>query len=191
MASFQGLTPDTTAAVNLLLDRARVMGLSASVRSSKRDCRLQNQIYAQGRTAPGAITTYAQGCHSWHVLGRAVDITIAHGTEADYARLAQYWKGLGGKWGGDFPGPAAKLKDVGHYEWHPDLTIADVCLDPKACKIDEARNAAGGRMPVGGEPAEAPALAARAGWGAWLLAGTVLATAGGLFWATTHMKPGR
>lgn len=138
--SLAGLTPDTAEAVRLLLAYAESRGIRASVVSAKRSCAYQDSLYAQGRTAPGPIVTNAKGCNSWHVLGRAVDLTIQGGSSADYATLADYWKGLGGGWGGDFKGPSAALKDIGHYEYHPGLKYAaEVCGE--GCQINEAANA--------------------------------------------------
>jgi hypothetical protein len=136
-----GLTPDTAEAVKLLLAYAQSRGITLAVTSGKRTCAYQDSLYAQGRTAPGPVVTDARGCGSWHVLGRAVDVLIKAGPK-DYAGLAAYWKSLGGKWGGDFPGASARLGDVGHFEYHPGLRYAsEVCVDPAHCGIDESKNA--------------------------------------------------
>lgn len=136
-----GLTSDTAEAVRLLLAYAVEQGITLAITSGKRSCAYQDQLYAQGRTAPGSIVTYARGCNSWHVVGRAVDVLIKAGPK-DYAGLAAYWKSLGGAWGGDFKGAAGSLGDVGHFEYHPGLRYAsEVCVDPAHCGIDEAANA--------------------------------------------------
>jgi hypothetical protein len=112
-----------------------------AVTSGKRTCAYQDSLYAQGRTAPGPIVTYARGCNSWHVVGRAVDVLIKAGPQ-DYADLGAYWQSLGGVWGGAFSGQAAALHDVGHFEYHPGLRYAsEVCVDPAHCGIDESKNA--------------------------------------------------
>ena len=123
------LTPDTAEAVQRLLDHAASLGMTTRIRSAYRTCAEQAEQYALGRTVPGTeITTHARGCQSWHVSGRAVDIDITSGPK-DYAALGDFWKSLGGKWGGDFPG----FPDTGHYEWHPGMTIEQACPDPSAC----------------------------------------------------------
>lgn len=116
------LTPDTRAAAERLLEFARSLGLSPVVQSTARSCAEQNALFAQGPTV-----TKVQGCRSWHVLGRAIDVHIGSENCADYVRLATFWKSLGGRWGGDFPG----FPDCVHFELpHPDKTMAELCPDP-------------------------------------------------------------
>lgn len=109
--------------------------LGVRVRSGARSCATQNGYYAQGRTTPGDVVTYAQGCHSWHVLGRAIDADpinldgSAVGLPSDYELMGAIWKRLGGVWGGDFQ----QLDDPGHFEYHPGLEIEDICPDPRVC----------------------------------------------------------
>lgn len=116
-------------------------GLHLKVRpqGGRRTCAEQNAIYAQGRESPGEIVTYASGCTSWHVLGRAVDVdpvdAAGRGQPASvYATAGAIWKNLGGVWGGTFPG----FSDIGHFEWHPGLTIAQACPSPQYCAAIEA-----------------------------------------------------
>ena len=106
-----------------------------SVRDGRRTCARQQQIFQQGRTSSGSIVTHADGCNSWHVLGRAIDSDIVEAAsgraagEALYRVAGELWKGLGGRWGGDFVG----FPDIGHFEWHPGLSISEVCPLPAAC----------------------------------------------------------
>jgi len=44
-------------------------GIAARVTAGLRSWAEQNALYAQGRTAPGSIVTYAQGGQSWHNYG--------------------------------------------------------------------------------------------------------------------------
>ena len=48
----------------------RAVGISSTYRSIER----QNELFAQGRTAPGAIVTNARGGQSMHNYGLALDI---------------------------------------------------------------------------------------------------------------------
>ncbi len=130
LAIWRGLEPSTRAFVREVLARARGAGLAPRLVSGRRSCAEQNRLYAQGRTSSGAIVTQARGCRSWHVQRRAVDVAFPKGAEAGYAQLGAIAKELGGKWGGDFPG----FPDVGHLEYHPGLTIEQVCPDPDNCK---------------------------------------------------------
>jgi len=126
--SLEGLTEDTRAKVIELFDRAKAAGMTLSLTSGRRTCAAQNALYAQG-----GGTTHARGCQSWHVLGRAVDVAIVGGPK-DWQLLGSIGRGLGFKWGGDWTGPNAPKDDVGHFEYHPGLTIEDVCPDPSACR---------------------------------------------------------
>jgi len=118
--------------VQALLDLAEQEGLPIRVLSALRTCDQQNKIYQQGRTTPGAIVTKARGCISFHVLGRAIDFgfTDRKGTQQEYARIGELAKSLGFKWGGDFKG----FPDLGHVEFHPGVTIEQLCPDPDDCE---------------------------------------------------------
>lgn len=105
----------------------------------RRTCAEQDALYAQGRETSADIVTYASGCRSWHVLGRAADLDpITSGgvmqSSAAYKRAGQIWEALGGKWGGNFAGFA----DIGHFEYHPNLSIDQACPSPSFCKAIEA-----------------------------------------------------
>lgn len=119
--------------------------LRLEVRSGRRTCAEQFRLYASGRTAPGAIVTYANGCMSWHTLGRAVDAYVItpegrrSTSQADYEAAGRLWESaFGGVWGGDFPGfgPGG---DAGHFEYHPGLKIAEVCPSPADCESAVAK----------------------------------------------------
>jgi hypothetical protein len=119
----------------------KATGLHLVVRreGGRRTCSEQNTIYAQGRTAGGDIVTYASGCLSWHVLGRAVDVDPIDSAgkmqpESAYRTAGDMWQAIGGKWGGYFPG----FPDIGHFEWHPGRTIEQVCPSSVYCSEIEA-----------------------------------------------------
>jgi len=48
-------------------------GFAITVMQGLRTVEEQDALYAQGRTTPGKIVTNAQGGHSWHNFGLAVD----------------------------------------------------------------------------------------------------------------------
>jgi hypothetical protein len=136
----QAITWDTRLQVHKL---ARIVPqLDLVVRSARRTCQEQQELYGIGRTynLSSSPVTYARGCQSWHVSGRAVDLDLrAAGTNQDagicanYAVLGEIWEQLGGRWGGRFGGFGA-CGDAGHFEYHPGLEISDVCPDPNACE---------------------------------------------------------
>ena len=116
------LTHDTRAAAERLIEFAKSQGFNPVVQSTARSCAEQNALFAQGPTV-----TKVQGCRSWHVMGRAIDVHIGSENCADYIPLANFWKRMGGRWGGDFPG----FPDCVHFELpHPDKSLAELCPDP-------------------------------------------------------------
>lgn len=127
------LTPDTQAKALEFLAAAEAAGFRLKIISTLRTCSEQNRLYAQGRTRPGKVVTHAQGCMSWHVLGRAFDVMIVEPRNpsiADWKRLGEVGKSIGLLWGGDFKG----FFDGPHFEWHPGKTIADFCKNPARCE---------------------------------------------------------
>lgn len=130
-------------------------GWTFKVRSGRRTCAEQADIYAYGRThhMDKEPQTYAQGCRSWHVLGRAIDADLvdpkgkmAPGCEP-YAAAGALWEKMGGVWGGRFTG-FGPCGDAGHFEWHPGLTMTQVCPDPAQCYAVEAAVQASTKAPT-------------------------------------------
>lgn len=121
----QELTPYTAQKVVELLKFAGRRGIVVTrIDAAHRSCAAQNAIFdSQDESAP--TVTRARGCQSWHPHGRAVDLRVQDDDPDDYAVLGEAWKRGGGIWGGDFD-----FDDVGHFEWHPGLRIADVCPSP-------------------------------------------------------------
>lgn len=134
-ADLADLTPDTGALAKELLRLAALEGVELAVVSTRRTCAVQNGIYAEGRTTPGTIRTNARGCQSWHVVGRAFDVAVVHGPK-NWQEIGALGKSIGLVWGGDFRGASASLHDYGHFEYHPGLSIEDVCPNPDACTDD-------------------------------------------------------
>jgi hypothetical protein len=149
-------------------------GLHLQIRrqGGRRTCTEQNTIYAQGRTAGGDIVTYASGCLSWHVLGRAVDVDPIDSAgkmqpQNAYRTAGDMWQAMGGKWGGYFPG----FPDIGHFEWHPGLTIEQVCPSSVYCSEIEASIQTsmpfGRAALIGAAVTGSVAAIGYAGWQAW------------------------
>jgi peptidoglycan L-alanyl-D-glutamate endopeptidase CwlK len=124
------LTPDTRSAVTRLLSFAKSRGLVPRIDYTRRTCAEQAAIYEQGRSTPGSIVTNAQGCGSYHVLGRAIDINIGSERCKDYEELGRFWESIGGVWGGRFA-----LDDCVHFEWpHPTLGLRELCPPGISCE---------------------------------------------------------
>ena len=83
----------------------------------------QDALYAQGRTEPGPVVTYARGGDSWHITARAFDVALEElqtqrpswstaGDDLELWRLlGTLAKAIGLEWGGDF----RRLVDFGHF----------------------------------------------------------------------------
>lgn len=123
--------------VTRAIDNAEVaIGPYACVRvvQATRSIAYQDSLYAQGRTTPGKIVTWAKGGKSWHNYGLAVDCTIMYdkdhnGTfeslswdeivdmnrdgESDFMQMVDAFKAEGFDWGGDWP---KGKKDEDHFE---------------------------------------------------------------------------
>lgn len=117
-------------------------GLRLQVRSARRSCAEQAEQYGIGRTynLGKPVVTHARGCQSWHVLGRAIDADIVDAAgklKGDcklYALAGQLWETQHqGIWGGRFGG-FGECGDAGHFEWHPDVKLSELCPNPDACE---------------------------------------------------------
>lgn len=152
----EDLTPDTKRVAEKLIGLARARGIEVRVTSTLRTCEEQNRIYAQGRTDPGPIISGASGCRSWHTWGRAFDVLIEDpsieggivmdGSDHRYDELGDIGHTLGLIWGGNF----SWGRDAGHFEYHPGMTIDDVCpdTDPAACHTQIQRHNAQYAPPI-------------------------------------------
>jgi peptidoglycan L-alanyl-D-glutamate endopeptidase CwlK len=114
-----GLAPEFRPRVDELLTALAAKGCFVLVVSGRRTIAEQNKIYAQGRTAPGAIVTNAKGGSSPHNFGHAVDLCpLTAKGEADWNSSAGFKiigdtaEDLGLIWGGHFK----SIKDLPHVE---------------------------------------------------------------------------
>ena len=114
---------------------AKTFNLDISVISGHRSYEQQADLYAQGRTAPGNIVTYAKPGSSNHNFGTAIDFGIfADGkyldareprlTERVYLAIFNNIEaeGLSIDWGGNWK----RLKDTPHFEYRTGLTLAEM-----------------------------------------------------------------
>jgi len=106
----------------------KILGKGVRLRFSQglRTIAEQNDLYAQGRTAPGNIVTNAKGGSSYHNYGLAFDIVLLYdkdgnGTfetaswdnkDPNWIAVTRYFKSQGWAWGGDFK----SFKDYPHFE---------------------------------------------------------------------------
>jgi peptidoglycan L-alanyl-D-glutamate endopeptidase CwlK len=123
--------------VTSAIDKAEeALGSYAQIRVVEwfRTIAYQNELFAQGRTEPGKIVTWAKGGKSWHNYGLAVDCAIMydkdkngtfeflswdeiadadHDGEADWNEMVKAFKSEGFEWGGDW---SDHRKDMPHFE---------------------------------------------------------------------------
>ena len=85
-SSLSHLDPQFAQAVEYLLEWADYEGLAPVVTETFRSAERQDELYAQGRTAPGAIVTKARGGESPHQYGLAADITSQFGYGSPQAK---------------------------------------------------------------------------------------------------------
>lgn len=110
-----------------LLNDAYAKGIPLMVASGYRSSALQDQLYAQGRTAPGPKVTGVKGGYSWHNYGLAFDVAVLKDGKPTWPNDVALWKRiaaigtkLGLRAGANWPKP-----DYPHFEYHPGLTIQD------------------------------------------------------------------
>jgi len=137
-----GLTSDTKDAWDGLVAAAKAqLGFDLVPRSARRTCAQQAEQYAIGRGGPNDTrtpVTYAMGCNSRHVVGRAVDFIIYYSDgrksylSSDYTAVGELAESLGWFWGGRLQGFGPN-GDEGHVQWDNGHTIQDLCPDPTQC----------------------------------------------------------
>jgi len=113
----QGLEADFRNKVITLLQTARKQGIDLRLTSGHRDCKAQNKLYAQGRTAPGKIVTNAKCGKSTHNYRRAVDVVeFKNGkplwTNPNWNKIGKMGVDLGLEWGGNWK----SFKDRPHFQ---------------------------------------------------------------------------
>lgn len=109
-----------------LIELAQADGIEILVTSTLRSFEEQAELFAIGRVKPGKIVTNAKAGESWHNFGLAFDVVPLVNGKAIWD--SPFWNRIGdlGKqidltWGGDFK----SFKDKPHFEFHPDLTLAE------------------------------------------------------------------
>jgi len=123
--SLSDLHPIVAEMARKLVEEAAASGLELLVTSTLRTFDEQAELFAQGRTKPGKIVTNAKPGASWHNFGLAFDVVPLIAGKAvwnspRWAEIGAMGKEVGLGWGGDFK----SFKDLPHFEFHPDLTIA-------------------------------------------------------------------
>jgi hypothetical protein len=109
-SSTSGVRPELQSAVERMRANLKAQGIDIDIVQGERTASDQAQLYAQGRTAPGPIVTYAKPGSSRHETGEAVDVvpTSLKGTK-NWSPDNPIWDKVGAaaraaglEWGGDW-----------------------------------------------------------------------------------------
>lgn len=122
--SLDDLQPDVRRLAQGFLAACTRAGIMLKVTQTLRTYEEQAAIYAEGRTAPGAIVTHAPPGWSWHNFGRAFD--VAQQGDAPYPADDSFWEKIGDigemaglEWGGRWKHP-----DRPHFENDGGMSLA-------------------------------------------------------------------
>jgi len=111
------------------LYRANEEGFDLQITQGLRTMAEQDALYSRGRTAPGAIVTYARGGSSWHNFGLAFDVMFRGVSWAEmngrqwlpkWMRIGEIGEAVGLEWGGRWTKPV----DLPHFQWRGGLNLA-------------------------------------------------------------------
>lgn len=106
------LLPPVAERATKLVELCHAEGIEIIITSTYRDLEAQTRLYAQGRSLPGQIVTYAKAGDSWHNWRRAFDVVplrngkplwSVRGADKDvWMRIGEIGTSLGLEWGGDW-----------------------------------------------------------------------------------------
>lgn len=127
----KGLQPDFGAAVAAWLNDCLAERLPVVILEGVRSYERSDELYAQGRSKPGAVVTNARAGQSYHNFGLAVDAALADvegRPDWTFDPMGPIWqrvvtlaKGRGLAWGGDWP----RFRDYPHFQPAHPPTLAD------------------------------------------------------------------
>jgi LysM repeat protein len=126
------LAPSLGQAATGLLAECAAAGVRLEVTQALRTWEEQDRLFAQGRSAPGAIVTRARAGYSYHNFGLAFDVVVLdddgaydwNARHAGWAVAATTGKRLGLAWGGDWK----SFHDIPHFEQRGALRL-DRCRE--------------------------------------------------------------
>jgi peptidoglycan L-alanyl-D-glutamate endopeptidase CwlK len=117
------LHPVVAAKAKTFIALCKTEGIDVLITSTYRDNESQNAIYAQGRTKPGRIVTYAKGGQSFHNYRLAFDFVPIVNGKAQWsdARTFKRCRQIGESLG------LEGLKfEMAHLQWTGGLTLAQL-----------------------------------------------------------------
>ncbi|UVT15594.1 MAG: M15 family metallopeptidase [Nitrospira sp.] len=125
------LLPEVQPIARALVQKAAQFGIHIKIISGLRSYAEQDDLYAQGRTKPGAKVTNARGGYSNHNFGIAFDVGVFEGTKylsesVKYKAVGVLGMDLGLEWGGNWK----TLVDEPHFQlrpgWAVDITESEM-----------------------------------------------------------------
>ena len=123
----QRLHPALVSKVRAIVADLAAQGIAIEVVQGLRTFAEQDDLYAKGRTTPGAIVTQARGGESNHNLGLAVDLCPFADDKPDWNAPMTVWAAIGAsavahglEWGGHWK----KFIDKPHVEL-PSMTVSE------------------------------------------------------------------
>jgi peptidoglycan L-alanyl-D-glutamate endopeptidase CwlK len=127
--SLDELVPPAKQRAQAFVEAAKAKGIDLLVTSTYRDNESQAALYAQGRTAPGAVVTKAKPGQSWHNHRCALDVVaLVNGkpvwstTDPIWQKIGEIGKACGLEWAGDWK----DFKEFPHFQYTGGLTIAQL-----------------------------------------------------------------
>ena len=130
--SLDDLEPETRRRAKRFIEECAAAGIDVLIYCTHRSNAEQDALYAQGRSAPGAVVTNARGGQSWHNWRRAFDFVPLVGgkaawNDADlYRRAGIIAEQCGLEWAGRWTG---KLRETAHCQHRGGYTLAQLTKD--------------------------------------------------------------
>ena len=84
------LNPHVADLCRQFIAKCKAAGIDVVITSTYRDNDAQDHIFAQGRTLPGKIVTFARGGQSWHNYRVAFDFAILKHGKIDWGDIKSY-----------------------------------------------------------------------------------------------------
>lgn len=128
MTKLELLKPKVKKSAEMLIEECKKSNYQITIVQTLRTIEEQNALYAQGRTKPGNIVTYAKGGESFHNFGVAFDFCPVVNGKLDwnnldlFKKVGSIGKSLGLEWGGDWSSPKT---DLPHFEYKCGFTLKD------------------------------------------------------------------
>lgn len=123
--------------------RITPVGVHPFITETLRSFKRSDELYAQGRTAPGGIVTNSKGGQSYHNYGLAMDfVNQINGIEiwpqdapndVNWMKVVKCFKDQGFSWGGAF----RSIKDSPHFQMTFGYNWRDLLALHNAGKVDK------------------------------------------------------